>query len=111
MARDKKKSIRMSTKEELLVEKKAMQADMVFSTFVREAALNHPVVVVPGIRELYVQVARVGNNLNQLTMLCHQGRITSVDLTETREMLSKVYEKLYEIGEVLEHGNSDAGTG
>lgn len=101
----------MSTQEELLVKKKAMQADMDFSTFVRKAALDQPVVIVPGIRELYVQVARVGNNLNQITMLCHQGRISSVELTETREMLSLVYEKLYEIGEVLDHGDSNAGTG
>lgn len=101
----------MSTQEELLVKKKAMQADMDFSSFVRKAALEHPVVVIPGIRELYVQVARVGNNLNQLTMLCHQGSITSVNLTETMEMLTKVYEQLYEISEVLEYGDSDTGTG
>ncbi len=104
MARDRKKSIRMSTQEELTIKKKAMQADMDFSTFLRKAALEHPVVVIPGIRELYVQVARVGNNLNQLTMLCHQGKITCVELYQCQEMLENVYTELQKILQNIKSG-------
>lgn len=104
MARDRKKSIRMSTQEELTIKKKAMQADMDFSTFLREAALEHPVVVIPGIRELYVQVARVGNNLNQLTMLCHQGKINCVELYQCQEMLENVYTELQRILQNIKSG-------
>lgn len=94
----------MSTQEELTIKKKAMQADMDFSTFLRKAALEHPVVVIPGIRELYVQVARVGNNLNQLTMLCHQGKITCVELYQCQEMLENVYTELQKILQNIKSG-------
>lgn len=45
-------------------------------------------------------------------MLAHEGRITSIDLTECFEMLQMTYSKLNEISEVIsDHGNSDPGTG
>ncbi len=44
-------------------------------------------------------------------MLSHQGSIKSPNLEETREMLDRVYEKLFEIGEVINHGDISTGTG
>jgi hypothetical protein len=105
VARDRKKSIRMSTQEEFAIMKKAAQADMDFSTFVRKTALEQPVVVISGIRELYVQVAKVGNNLNQLTMLCHQGKITCVELKQCQDMLENVYTELQKISDVMNRKN------
>ena len=59
-----------------------------------------------------MQVAKIGNNLNQLTMRAHEGRITSVNLAECLEMLQLTYDKLNEISEVINnHGNRDPGTG
>lgn len=44
-------------------------------------------------------------------MLAHEGRITSVDLTECFEMLQMTYSKLSEISEVINHGDCDSGPG
>ena len=84
---------------------------MNFSDYVRKAISDHPIIVVSGIQDLHLQVARVGNNLNQLVMLAHEGRITSVDLTECFEMLQMTYSKLSEISEVINHGDCDSGPG
>ena len=82
-----------------------------FSDYVRKAISDHPIIVVSGIQDLHLQVARVGNNLNQLVMLAHEGRITSVDLTECFEMLQMTYSKLSEISEVINHDDCDSGPG
>lgn len=101
MARDKKKSVRLSTREDLLIRKKAAQANMDVSTYMRKAALKHPVIVISGIKNLHLQVAKVGNNLNQLTMLCHQGAITAIDLSECLEVLDQIYLEFQKIGDVV----------
>lgn len=111
MAKDRRKSVRMSVEEEKIIYEKAELAGMNFSEYVRKASLNQPVTVVPGIKELHLQVAKIGNNLNQLTMLCHQGSIMCPNIDATKNILNEVYQKLYEISEEINNGNISTGTG
>ena len=104
--KDRRKTIRISKEEE-----QKLLDSLNFSDYVRKAISDHPIIVVSGIQDLHLQVARVGNNLNQLVMLAHDGRITSVDLTECFEMLQMTYSKLSEISEVINHGDCDSGPG
>lgn len=110
--KDRRKTIRMSKEEEKRVLLSLEDTGLNFSDYVRKAINDHPVIVISGIRDLHMQVAKIGNNLNQLTMLAHEGRITSVNLSECLEMLQLTYDKLNEISEVINnHGNRDPGTG
>lgn len=110
--KDRRKTIRMSKEEEKRVLLSLEDTGLNFSDYVRKAINDHPVIVISGIRDLHMQVAKIGNNLNQLTMLAHEGRITSVNLAECLEMLQMTYDKLNEISEVINnHGNRDPGTG
>lgn len=111
MAKDRRKSIRMSGEEEKIISEKAKQAGMNFSEYVREASLEHQVNVVPGIRDLHHQVAKIGNNLNQLTVLCHQRVITCPNIDSTRQILDMILGKLCEISEEMHNGNSHSGKG
>lgn len=110
--KDRRKTIRMSKEEEKRVLLSLEDTGLNFSDYVRKAINDHPVIVISGIRDLHMQVAKIGNNLNQLTMFAHEGRITSVNLAECLEMLQLTYDKLNEISEVINnHGNRDPGTG
>lgn len=110
--KDRRKTIRMSKEEEKRVLLSLEDTGLNFSDYVRKAINDRPVIVISGIRDLHMQVAKIGNNLNQLTMLAHEGRITSVNLAECLEMLQLTYDKLNEISEVINnHGNRDPGTG
>lgn len=110
--KDRRKTIRMSKEEEKRVLLSLEDTGLNFSDYVRKAINDHPVIVISGIRDLHMQVAKIWNNLNQLTMLAHEGRITSVNLAECLEMLQLTYDKLNEISEVINnHGNRDPGTG
>lgn len=110
--KDRRKTIRMSKGEEKQVLLSLEDTGLNFSDYVRKAINDHPVIVISGIKDLHMQVAKIGNNLNQLTMLAHEGRITSANLAECLEMLQMTYDKLNEISEVINnHGNRDPGTG
>lgn len=41
--------------------------------------------------DVITQIKRLGNNVNQLLILSRQGRISTVNLTETQAELKKIY--------------------
>lgn len=111
MARKFRKTIRFSEREMRELKNKADIAGRDISAYIRSAVFQYDVAIIPGLPELNHQVAKIGNNLNQLTMLSHQGSIKSPNLEETREMLDRVYEKLFEISEAVNNGSTGMGDG
>lgn len=111
MARKFRKTVRFSEKEMNELKMRAKAADRDISTYIRSAVFKYNVVIIKGLPELNHQIAKIGNNLNQLTMLSHQGSIKSPNLQETREILDKVYEKLFEISEEVNNGSTGVGEG
>ena len=67
--------------------------------FILDMCMNGKVIVNSDLRELNQELRYQGNNLNQLTRLAHQGRISAVDLSE---LLSIYRQILLALG-----GNSD----
>ncbi|MGM9664477.1 MAG: plasmid mobilization protein [Eubacteriales bacterium] len=69
-------------------EKWAMQGKMYEAVapsmrdFILKMCMNGKVIVNSDLRELNQELRYQGNNLNQLTKLAHQGRISSIDLSE-----------------------------
>ena len=43
------------------------------------------------LKPVLAELKAIGRNLNQLTVLSHQGKITSVNLTEAVDTLQKIY--------------------
>lgn len=70
---------------------RAETAQMSVSAYVRATAMRHRVVVVDGLKEMTHELKGIGRNLNQLTILANEGRITSVGLDETMRALERNY--------------------
>ncbi|WP_027626202.1 plasmid mobilization protein [Clostridium lundense] len=87
-------NIRMTEDEIEQIKKKAKKANMTFSNYVIASALNKDIVVIDGIKDFTHQLSKVGTNINQLTMLCHQGKITCPDINSVSKMLKEIWEKL-----------------
>ena len=64
---------------------------MTIGAYVRAAALRHKVVIVDGLREYTRELKGVGRSLNQLAILAHEGRISTVNLDSTCAALEKNY--------------------
>ena len=77
----------------------AEKADMTPAAYARSAALRQKVQVVPGLEEMVHQMKKIGANLNQLTVLAHEGRISAPALDKAAEALESLFYPLTEIME------------
>ena len=85
---------RVSPEERERIEYKALSSYRPVSRYLRDVALDKPIVIINGVDELADELRRVGNNLNQITRAVNAGMISAVDLNETREELKKIWQSL-----------------
>ena len=93
-------TVRLSPKELNSIEAKAETAHMALSTYIRACALRHKVVVVEGVKECNSELKAIGRNLNQLTVLAHEGRIQLVNLEGVESALEKNYIGIQQLAEM-----------
>ena len=84
-------TLRLTQEQYQSISEKADAAQMTIGAYVRAAALRHKVVTVDGLREYTHELKGVGRNLNQLAILAHEGRISTVNLDSTYAALEKNY--------------------
>ena len=93
-------NIRLTTEEKTAVLDRMKEAVAPsLREYVLRMCMDGKIVVNTDLRELNQELHYQGNNLNQLTRLAHQGRISAVDLSE---LLSIYRQILLALG-----GNSD----
>ncbi|MGJ0847801.1 DUF6290 family protein [Tissierella praeacuta] len=89
-----KKSIRFSQKELMIIKKKAEKAKLSLSEYIRQSALEKDIVVIEELKDFMKGLISMNRNLNQLTILCHQGKITCVNLENVEKELIKINENI-----------------
>ena len=76
-------NIRLTTEEKSAVLERMKEAvSPSMRAFILDMCMDGKIVVNSDLRELNQELRYQGNNLNQLTKLCHQGRIYAPELTE-----------------------------
>lgn len=76
-------TIRLTPEEKLAMQGKMYEAVAPsMREFILRMCMDGKIVVNSDLRELNQELRYQGNNLNQLTKLCHQGRIYAPELTE-----------------------------
>ena len=85
---------RVADWEKHYIDSKAKEAGISESEFVRRAAMDKDVTVLPGVDELVRELRYQGNNLNQLTVMARQGRIRLVDLRPFLEVYQRTWQAL-----------------
>lgn len=72
---------------------------MNISKYVSLSALGRDIVVIEDLKELTHQLSKVGNNLNQVTMLAHQGKVKAVDLSSVKKVVEDIWQLLNSLTE------------
>ena len=72
--RTKQVVIRMTEDEYTAIKLKVDQSELSQQDYLIKALSNKKIIVVDGIKELTVELKRIGNNLNQLTHACNEGK-------------------------------------
>lgn len=76
------------------IKKKAEKSKISISKYVSLSALDKEIIFFDDIKEMNHQLSKIGNNLNQLTVLAHQGKVKEINLTKAREAFSGLWDEL-----------------
>ena len=91
MKKDRIITIRVSEQEKKKLIRKSKKADLNLSEYLIKQGLDKDIVRIEGIKEFITELRRIGNNVNQLTHLANSGAIYTVDLSNTKEELGKIW--------------------
>ncbi len=97
MKKDKIITIRVSEKEKKRLTEKSKIAKLSLSEYLIEQGLDKEIVIVDGLNEVVAELRRIGNNINQLTYLANSGRIYTVDFSEMKQEIGKVWNIINEL--------------
>ncbi len=91
MKKDKIITIIVSEKEKKKLIEKSEIAKLSLSEYLIEQGLDKEIVIVDGLNEVVTELRRIWNNINQLKYLANSGRIYTVDFSEGKQKIGKVW--------------------
>lgn len=108
MNRTLKITFRVSAYERKLIQSKVRQSGVKLSEFCRYVALGKEVQKIEGLDKCAYELNRIGGNINQLTVLCHQRAVQNPNLVTIQEELTAVIEHIYNLLGGKDNGDSQA---
>ncbi len=90
-------AMRFRENDYMAIKRKAEKANMNFTEFVTNAALNKSIIVIDGLNDVLKEQKAIGRNINQLTTLCNMGKIVCPDLGELKNQYADVLTALNDI--------------
>ena len=97
MKKDKIVTIRVSEKEKKKLIEKSKIAKLSLSEYLIEQGLDKDIVIVDELNEVVAELRRIENNINQLPYLANSARIYTVDLSEVKQEIGKVWNVISEL--------------
>lgn len=102
-------AFRVTEAEKRQINAKVRRSGQSQREYLLHAALGQTIHVVEELKPILSELRACGRNLNQLTVLAHEGCVQTVYLRETVETLGRTYDAvnalLTEKGQVISHGN------
>lgn len=89
--RNRKKSFWVSDSEWNAIERIAAETGMGIGEYLRISALGKTIYQIEELKPVLHELKGIGRNLNQLTMLAHQGVVRTVNLTATADSIGRCY--------------------
>lgn len=86
--------IRISENNYRRLKRKSKELDITQTEFIEKFISNGQIIIINDLIEMQRQLRYIGNNLNQLTKLCHEGRIECLNLAEVKKEVSKIWQSL-----------------
>lgn len=88
----------LTTEELENLKTKISETNLNQSAYIRKCILEKNITVIPGIRDLVIEIKRIGNNLNQITRSVNEGSLTILgdNLKNIKDDLGIVWDNLAE---------------
>jgi len=88
--------IRVSESEFKAIKLKVSESKIKQNEYLLRCLLDKNIIVIDGLREITVELKRIGNNVNQITKSVHQGN-NNPDLSEVNEELKDIWQSLRQL--------------
>ena len=90
-------TIRLTKAEKEMIKKKARKAQLSVTDFLVTTSLRTEIHVAENIKPLLIELKRIGNNINQITMKINAGAFHSADFSDVIQGQRMLYEQLLRI--------------
>jgi hypothetical protein len=90
-------TIRVTEQEKEKLIRKSINAELSLSEYLIEQGLDKDIIRIEGLDEFITELRRIGNNINQLTHLANSGAIYTVDLSNTKIELGKIWSAINDL--------------
>ena len=90
-------TFRVTKQDEEIIRQNAKSAGMNLTDYLTACAVGKNIVHIDGLNEFTRTLKRQGTNLNQLATLANMGRIQSVNVSDTYELLLDIHKLLKKI--------------
>ena len=97
--KDIKFSTRMAAEDREAIKELAKKSGMSMSNYVTDCCLGKQIIIIDGLKEVLRELKGIGNNLNQLVMLVHMGKVKVVGLEDVRQLLADILIAVRQIAE------------
>ena len=97
--KDIKFSTRMAAQDREAIKELAKQSRMSMSDYVTDCCLGKQIIIIDGLKEVLRELKGIGNNLNQLVILVHMGKVKVVALEDVRQLLADILIAVRQIAE------------
>ena len=87
-------NFRVNEKEYNKIKSKIEKSKLNTSEYLLRTAMDKDIIVIDGLDEIIKQLRRIGNNMNQLTKLCNQGRIKNINLEDVKKEMKSIWQLL-----------------
>lgn len=87
-------NFRVNEKEYNKIKSKIEKSKLNTSEYLLKTVMEKEIIVIYGLEEIIIQLRKIGNNINQLTKLSNQGRITNVNLEDVKEEMKNIWQLL-----------------
>ena len=90
-------TVRLTAAEKDAITRNAAKARMSLTDYIVASSLLTEIHVAEDTRPLLIELKRIGNNLNQISMKINAGAFTSYNFQEVIDLQKAIYEELYRI--------------
>lgn len=87
-------NFRVNEKEYNKIKSKIKKSKLNTSEYLLRTSMDKDVIVINGLEEIIIQLRKIGNNINQLTKLCNQGRLTNINLEDVKKEMNSIWQLL-----------------
>ena len=87
-------NFRVNEKEYNKIKSKIEKSNLNTSEYLLRTAMKKEIIVIDGLEEIIIQLRKIGNNINQLTKLCNQGRLTNINLEDVKKEMKSIWQLL-----------------